>query len=175
MKLALIGPSELTDFDKREIEENLEDFISKGNQIILLAYRSIEIEVFKFFIERMNDDNSKNIASLLHIHTFQPFSLLPDKIKESINFLVENGASFHSFEFEEILIKRTMYIETWQTILKEADALICFYDGAKSTLMIPVDEAKKMQKKSVIYNLPNFNEEHFLLNTEEKIRIIDEF
>lgn len=169
MKIALVGPSELTEFDQKEIEENLEDFLSKGNEIVLLAYRSIEIEVFKYFIEHIEQ------APLLHIYTFQPFSLLPDKVKASIEFLLEHGATYRSFEFEEILIKRSMYTETWRMILTDCDLIVCFYDGEKSTLMIPVDEAKRMQKKSVIYRLPKMNQEFFLQQAEEKIRIIDEF
>lgn len=169
MKIALVGPSELTEFDQKEIEENLEDFLSKGNEIVLLAYRSIEIGVFKYFIEHIEQ------APLLHIYTFQPFSLLPDKVKVSIEFLMENGATYQSFEFEEMLIKRSMYTETWRTILADCELVVCFYDGEKPTLMIPVDEAKKMQKKSVIYRLPKTNEDHFLQHAEEKIRIIDEF
>lgn len=169
MKIALIGPSELSEFDQKEIEDNLEDFLSKGNEIALLAYRSIEIEVFKYFIEHIEQ------APLLHIYTFQPLSLLPEKIKASIEFLVDNGATYNSFEVEEILIRRTMYVETWKVILDDCDLVVCFYDGVKASLMIPVDEAKKMEKKSVIYRLPNQDHEHFLLQSEEKIRIIDEF
>lgn len=169
VRIALIGPSELSEFDQKEIEENLEDFLSKGNEIAILAYRSIEIEVFKYFIEHIEQ------TPLLHIYTFQPFSLLPEKVKASIEFLVENGATYQSFDFEEILIRRTMYVETWKVILEDCDLVVCFYDGEKPTLMIPVDEAKKMQKKSVIYRLPKRDEELFLREAEEKIRIIDEF
>lgn len=174
MKIALIGPSELTEFDKKEIEENLEDFLSEGNEIAILAYRSIEIEVFKYFVKQMDEEEGAAIASRLHIYTFQPLSLLPEKIKASIDYLVENGAKYHSFNFEQMLIRRTMYVDSWNYILQDVDVMVCFYDGEKPTLLIPIDEAKKQGKKAVIYQLPKLSEEQFLLQTDQKIRIVDD-
>jgi hypothetical protein len=173
LKIALVGPSELTEFDKKEIEENLEDFISKGNEIALLAYRSIEIEVFKFFIKNTDDENGRNIAEKLHIYTYQPLKFLPEKIKNTIEYLIEKGAKYTSFEFSQTLIRRSVYIETWQKILEDVEVMVCFYDGEKPTLMIPIDEAKKKDKKAVVYQLPRFNEEHFLLQPSEKIKVVE--
>lgn len=173
MKIGLIGPSELTKLDKQEIEENLEDFISKGNEIVVLAYRSIEIEVFKFFVKRMDDDDSNAIASKLHIYTFQPLSMLPEKIRTSIEYLAEKGATYKSFGFEEPLIRRAKYVETWNQILMDVDLMICFYDGEKPTLMIPIDEAKRLGKKAVVYQLPKYNQEQYLLKPENKIKIVE--
>lgn len=174
MKIALIGPSELTEFDKKDIQENLADFVSKGNEIAILAYRSIEIEVFKYFIQTMDDTGNLELASKLHIYTLQPLSLLPEKIKASVDYLVEHGASYHTFGLEQMMVRRPAYVETWNYILQDVDVMVCFYDGEKPTLLIPVDEAKKSGIKSVIYQLPRASEEHFFLQTEQKIRIIDD-
>lgn len=173
MKIALIGPSELTEFDKKEIADNIEDFVSKGNEIVLLAYRSIEIEVFKYFVQNIDEEIGAEAASRLHIHTFQPLHLLPEKIKAPIEYLREKGASYHSFNFNQALIRRNVYTESWQEILADVDVMVCFYDGEKPTLMIPIDEAKKMGKRAVVYKLPKNNEEHFLLEATEKIKIVD--
>lgn len=173
MKIALIGPSELTELDKKEIADNIEDFVSKGNEIVLLAYRSIEIEVFKYFVQNIDEKIGADAASRLHIHTFQPLQYLPEKIKAPIEYLTEKGASYHSFEFNQTLIRRSMYTESWREILSDVDIMVCFYDGEKSTLMIPIDEANKMGKRAVVYKLPKHNEEHFLLEPNKKIKIIE--
>lgn len=174
MRIALIGPTDLSEFDKKEIEENLNDFISKGNEIVILAYRSIEIEVFKYFVK--NIDDNKKLASKLHIYTFQDFDKLPQKLKTSIDYLVEEGANYHTFGYNEMKIERSIYQDSWKFIIEDCDIVISFYDGIEKSLkklFIPIDIAKSLNKKGIIYNLPGTSEEKFLLEPEEKIRIVE--
>lgn len=188
MKVALVGPNELTPYDQEEIKDYIDALVSEEHEIVLLAYRSIEIEVLKYFVDHVDiiakdeqgnkilDENGNqkiiNHAPKLHIVTFQAKKDLPSKLRTAIDYLVENGSNYFSLEYNDLLIRRSVYIEAWGEIIKEVDAVVSFYDGEKTTLMIPIDEAKKRGKKAFIYQLPRTSLEKANLTADKKIKIV---
>jgi len=166
MKIALTGPSELTEYDKKDIEKYI-DAIVKEHEVSILAYRSIEIEVFKYFV------NHSNLASSLTIHTFQHLDELPETLRKPIRFLISKGAKYRSFNHDEVLVKRTSYITAWQNIIDSADLVVSFYDNKKTTLMIPIDEAKAKNKKGLVYYLPGSNIDKFEQSPDKKIKFVN--
>jgi hypothetical protein len=165
MKIALVGPSELSAFDKKDIH-NYIDAIAQEHEIALLAYRSIEIEVFKYFV------NNTELASQLHVYAFQTLPNMPEALRTSIEFLVSKGATFHSFNHEEILVNRQTYVNAWRDIVDVSDLVVSFYDSKKTTLMIPIDEAKSKKKKGLVYYLPGLNEDKFKQAADKKMRFV---
>lgn len=166
MKIALTGPSELTEYDKKDIE-NYVDAVVREHEIFILAYRSIEIEIFKYFV------NHSEYASRLTIYTFQNLDELPETLKTPIRFLISKGANFRSFNHEEVLVKRTTFVNAWQTIINNIDLVVSFYDNKKTTLMIPIDEAKMKKKKGIVYYLPGSNIDKFEQTPDKKIKFIN--
>jgi len=165
MKVALVGPSELSAFDKKDIH-NYVDAIAQEHEIALLAYRSIEVEVFKYFV------NHSELASQLHVYTFQKLIHMPEALRTSIEFLVSKGASYHSFDYDEVLVNRDTYIRAWRDIVDVSDLVVSFYDSKKTTLMIPIDEAKSKNKKGLVYYLPGLNEDKFKQAADKKMRFV---
>lgn len=166
MKIALTGPQELTDYDKKDIETYLRAIVHE-HEIILLAYRSIEIELFKFFI------NNAEFASKLTIYTFQNLDELPESLNQSIRFLISHGANYRSFNHDESLVKRDVYVAAWRSIIERVDTVVSFYNQEKITLMIPIDEAKAMNKKGIIYYLPGYNIDKFQQTADKKMRFVE--
>lgn len=176
MDIALIGPKEITEFDKQEIEGYIEELATdywdettgsmKQNHIHFLAYRSIETEVFSFFIE------NEHLAERLTIYTFQSFDHLPKNKRMTIQFLIDCGANHVTYDHNDILIKRTMYTYVWKDIIDASDSVISFYDNQKTSLLIPIDIAKSQRKKAYIYSLPGMDEAKFELGTEKKLKSV---
>lgn len=175
MNVCIIGPSSLSSFDKDEISAHINDLVKDGHTINLLAYRSIEVEVFKYFIENL--EINPNIANQLKIYSFQPLTLMPEKIKMSIEFLMDEGVQFQSFNItpllmnEDYFIRRLNFVEGYRNIIKNCDLTVCFYDGKKSTLMIPVDISKELNIEAIVYRLPNEDETLFNLSISEKVTV----
>jgi len=165
MKIALVGPSELSAYDKKDIH-NYIDAIAQEHEIAILAYRSIEIEVFKYFV------NHSELAPKLHIYTFQKLIHMPEALRTSIEFLISQGASYQSLEHDEILVNRATYVGAWRDIIDESDLVVSFYDSKKTTLMIPIDEAKSKNKKGLVYYLPGLNEDKFKQTADKKMRFV---
>lgn len=155
----------MTEFDKKEVENYIEA-IADEHEIHFLAYRSIETEVFKFFV------SNEHLAHNLFIYTFQSKTNLPKNLLTPIEYLESQGATYTSFEQDDFLIKRKQYISTWSDILQECDSVVSFYNGERPSLLIPVDEAKKQRKKAFIYYLPGLDEKKFALTPDKKIRAV---
>lgn len=200
MKVAFVGPSNLTSFDKSEIEHHIKDIISKGHEVHILAYRSIESEIFRFFIEYIDQKKNEvkeiqklidsgeynptpeelyslydsiDLSNKLTIYTFQTTENLPERIKVPIKYLTANGSNHISFEHEDLIIYRSEYVSAWDMILKECDVLLSFFNGENmKTAYIPVDVAKKCKKTAFIYHLPGEDEFKFNLPPDEKMEKI---
>lgn len=166
MNIALTGPRDLSEFDKKDIQ-NYINTIAQENEISILAYRSIEVEVFKFYI------SNPELAEKLTIYTFQNIDELPETLNKSIRFLISQGAKYRSLNFEKPVVKRDDFINAWQKILERCDSVVSFYDNEKLALMIPIDEAKIMKKKAIVYNLPGINADRYNLPLERKMRNVE--
>lgn len=166
MKIALTGPKELSEFDKLEIENYLKAIINE-HEVFILAYRSIEIEVFKFFV------NNPEHANKLNIYTYQNLDELPNTLNKTIRFLISQGAHFRSFNNESDVIKREIFINSWRQIIERCDTVVSFYDNEKIALMIPIDEAKEMNKKAIIYYLPGNNIDKYNQEINKKMRNVE--
>lgn len=165
MRVALVGPREMTEFDKKEVENYIKA-IADDCEIVFLAYRSIETEIFKYFV------SNEHLAHKLTIYTFQDKENLPKKLQTPIDYLISHGTKYLSFGRNEVLIKRSTYVDTWREILETCDSVVSFYDGKKTSLLIPVDEAKRQRKKAFIYSLPGLDEKKFELTPDKKIRSV---
>lgn len=168
MKVALLGPSELTEYDKREIERYIQTVVKDGHTIKILAYNSIEIETFKFFLRKENIE----FASQLSIYTFPLLDNLPNRLKASIDYLVLKGATYHSFEHKQMVVFRSAFIDAWRKIIAESDLVVSFYDQEKTSLMIPLDIAKEMGKRAIKFTLPGSNFEMLNATPDKKIQVI---
>lgn len=166
MNIFITGSSSLTRLDKIEIRKYLENYIT-NHHIHIMCYRSIESEVLAFFIE--NDE----YAHQLHLYSFQPMDHLQESIKQSVQYLREKGAKYHSFGIEDVLIKRSIYEETWKTLLEEADLVISFYNKDKPSALIPVDIAAEMNMDAMIYHLPGFDETKLDLSIGDKVTVVE--
>lgn len=170
MKIVLSGPSDLTEFDKTEIKKYLDAVIDE-HSISILAYRSIEKEVFKFFVE--ND----KYASKLTIYTFPEFNSLSQEFQTTIDYLRKQGATHKSFYYNDMIVRRTPYMDAWRYILDENDAIVTFFDEIihikeRKKLLIPIDMAKKIKKRPFIHDLPVHNHAFLDKKPTEKIRLI---
>lgn len=166
MNVFLTGSSALTRLDKYEIRQYLETYV-ENHDIHLMCYRSIESEVLSFFIE--NDE----YASQLYLYSFQSMDSLPEKIKNSIQYLREKGSYYHSFGIEDVLIKRSVFENTWKKLLGNADLVMCFYNGDKPSALIPIDISIEQDIDAMIYDLPGFDETKLDLPIEQKVRVVD--
>lgn len=164
MRIALFGPNVLTPFDQQEIRNYIEAVIEEHSVSVL--DRSIEREVFKFFVE------NEQYAHKLTIYTFQEFEYLQSDIQTTIQFLIKKGSAYKSFYNNEPVIRRTPFIETWEFIMDENDAIMTFFDGKNPKLMIPSDIAKKMNKRPFQFSLPLYNESLMNRKPTDKIKII---
>lgn len=165
MRIALFGPSELTSHDKTEIRNYVEAVIEE-HHVSLLAYRSIEREVFKFFVEH------EEYASKLTIYTFPELHQLPADMQTTIRYLVGKGAVHKSFYHNELLIRRTPYVEAWEYIMDENDAVVTFFDEKNAKLMIPIDVANRMKKRPFIFSLPVHDASLMERKATDKIRLV---
>jgi hypothetical protein len=163
MRIALVGPRELSDFDKKEIESYIDVLVSQGYEIAILAYHSFENEVFKYFVK------NPNYSPRLFIYSFPGLDDLSNKTKSIVELLINDGAHFESFAHQELVVKRSLYVSTWEKILKKCHSVTSFYDGEKTTLMIPIDVAIRNEKKAFVYHLPGSNEEKHLLPPNVKM------
>ncbi|PGK51466.1 hypothetical protein CN918_27115 [Priestia megaterium] len=171
MKIALSGPNELTEYDKLEIRSYMEAVINE-HEISILAYRSIEKEVLKFFVE------FEEHASKLSIYTFLEFSQLPSDIQRTIEYLQERGASYKTFYHNDLIVKREPYVNAWRYIMDENDAVVSFFNikahhDQRQKLMIPIDIATKSNKRPFIYTLPVYDSSILEQTPTDKIRLID--
>ncbi|QST02949.1 hypothetical protein IMZ31_20595 (plasmid) [Pontibacillus sp. ALD_SL1] len=176
MKIAVIGPHDLTELDRHEIRENIGDAFEKGNEIHVLAYRSIENEVFKYVLERDLEDG-ENFAPRLHVYTLKDLERLHPKLKDPIDVLMENGAKHTSFGMNEAIVTRSPYTMAWKSIMETCDSVISFFDASNEEtigkLTIPIDVAKSLGKRGALYPLPRMDESMFLKDVDEKVRIVE--
>ncbi|GAB6444517.1 MULTISPECIES: flagellar motor switch protein FliG [Bacillus cereus group] len=166
MNIFLTGSSALTPLDKFEIKTYLENYVAHHN-IHVMCYRSLENEILSFFIE--NDE----YASQLHLYSFQPMDSLPDSIKHSIQYLREKGSYYNSFGIEDVLIKRSVFENTWRKMLENADLVMCFYNGDKPTALIPIDIAEEQGIDAMTFELPGFDETKLDLPIEQKVKVVE--
>lgn len=166
MNIFLTGSSALTALDKYEIKQYLENYVENHN-IHVMCYRSIENEILSFFIE------NEEYASQLYLYSFQSMDSLPQKIKDSIQYLKEKGSIYHSFGIEDVLIKRSVYEKTWKTMLSNTDLVMCFYNGDKPSALIPVDISEELNIDAMIYHLPGFDETKLDLPIEQKVQVVE--
>lgn len=177
MNVCLLGPASLSQMDKEELHANIEALVSGGYTIHLLAYRSIEQEVFKFFLERL--EKNPLLANQLKVYSFQSESLLPEKTKIPLEELKEAGVSFESFEQtpsllnSEYFITRKIYIECYRKIIERCELVISFKNESDAKLMIPIDIAKELNIKSISYQLPGENVELFELDPALRTKTFD--
>lgn len=169
LKIALLGSRELTELDKKEIKEYLDVVTQAGDTINLFVFRSIEIEVFKFFIE--NEKNNPQLASQLHIIALNDIQLLPKKVRVSIEYLISKGATFESLDLNISNMTRKPFTKIWNYIIQKSDSVVCFYNPKFPSLYIPVDEAIRLNKKSIVYELPGENKNKHLLPTKNKLKL----
>ena len=167
MKLAFIGPDVLSEFDKKEIKENILDALNHDNEIHLLIYGFIEVEVFELIL-KADLESEINYSPHFHFYSIQPFEDLPQNLKEPLRYMMENGAHYTSFGHTTPVIRRQLYVQVWENILENCDKLVSFYnrDDKQNTkkLLIPVDVAAKMNKTGAVYPLPGEDEEKFKNN-----------
>lgn len=159
------GSRQLTEFDKRDIQAYLEKYVQQ-HQIKILCYRNIESEVLKYFI------NNDQKAMQLTIYSFQPLERLPEKLKKSIEYLVTKGSHYISFNMLDMQIKRSVYEESWRTMLVNTDLSLCFYNGDLSVSLIPIDIAKEQGVDAMVYDLPALSEEKLFRSLEDKMKIV---
>lgn len=198
MKVALVGPSVLSDYDKTEIQDFLHALLLKNYDISILSYRSVELEVFKYFVQYIDEKKQQihqlkhtsepkseheietlleeiNMEDKLTIYTFQNKNDLTKTIKSPIQYLEANGATYVSLESENLLIKRSEYADAWRKIISECDMVISFYNEELSNenakLMIPIDIALQMRKQAFVYHLPSNNLEKYMLPAEKKMEL----
>jgi hypothetical protein len=166
MNIVVTGSQKLSEFDKEEIRNYLELY-AENHTIHLMCYRSLEPEVLSFYIK--ND----HLASQLHLYTFQPLTMLTEALRESIEFLIELGATYQSFENRDIRIKRSFYEDTWRTLIRtKAELVMCFYNKDKATAVIPVDIAKECHVDAMYFDLPGHDEAKLGRSMEEKVRVV---
>lgn len=152
LKITLFGPDKLTSYDKTEIHKYL-DAVIHEHDISVLAYRSIEKEVLKYFAE------NESYIPQLTIYTFPEQRNLPPNIQASINFFLERGATHKTFYHNEAVVTRSVYCDAWRYIMDENDAVVTFFDeeihmDQRKKLMIPIDIAAAAKKKAFFHALP---------------------
>lgn len=165
MDISLLGPNDLTENDKVEIEKYIDAVITQ-HSISILYYSSFEREVLKYFVK------NKQYAHKLHIYTFPEFNQLAPDIQQTISFLLKNGAVHKSFYTNQLVVKRSMFKDAWMYILDESDAVVSFFCESKPQLMIPIDIAKKLEKKPFTFLLPRYNSTLLQRSIKEKIRYV---
>ena len=161
----LTGSYELSDYDKFEIHNYLENYIG-GHHYHLLVYRNIEKEILKFFIK--NDDKCGQLTVYL------PYTLneQPKQIKEPLLYLKKLGTKVVELKLEDKVMYRSTYLSLLERIILKTDSVLSFYNEDNSKRLIPVDFAKKYQIESHIFDLPKNDEDKIYRQLEEKIRVV---
>lgn len=166
MQIYVAGSHRLSEWDKKEIYQYLEKYAAV-NHIHLLAFKSIENEVLRFFLE------NEALAPRLSIYTLPSLECLPEPFCGAITYLQELGASHQHFYYYDTQIAKTKLELFQEAIIEKMDLVCCFYNGDKPADMIPVDVAKQLGVQSAIYDLPKQKKHLIYRSNGDKIRLVN--
>lgn len=134
--------------------------------IHVLCYKSMENEVFRFFLE------NEHLAPHLHIYTLQPLESLSGSFQEMISYFISLGSQYASFGHMSPNVYRSEYIRYLKVIFQDIDLVICCYNGDKPSSVIPADVAKECGIDAFICDLPKENEILAQQSFESKLRLL---
>lgn len=171
-RIALLGPHSLRECDKREIFPFLQDILPESH-ISILAYRSFELDIIRHFLT-LEDDMARHLSVYL-VHSLESLQQEHYPLAQSILYLSSIGAHVHEFHSPHAVLTRQPYLALWETILKDQDEMLSFYNGSpdeQTKLLAPLSVAQAMNKNAYLFRLSGEDPSQPALSAKEKITLL---
>lgn len=149
--IAMFAPDNLNKEELTETFELLYDIID-DSKFNFLLYRTIDIEMIRFFLELPD-----KYASHLKIHVVDRVNTINNKaVKQGLEYLMENGTEVREHFFRTEFLTDEPYDEILKEIVMESDEVLSFYNYDPlqiSKLLRPFNHSKKYKKNGYIKHL----------------------
>lgn len=168
-KVALIGPQHLQEHDKDEIFPFLTDILHESH-ISILAYRSFELDIVRYFLT-LNDEFASHLTVYL-VNTMTEIDETNFPLAQALRYLSSVGANIIEMDMPQKTLTRQPYLDLWKVIMEEHDELLSFYNhqvDEQAKLLAPLKIAEELEKNAYVFHLSDGDEEKMMRPTKEKI------